>query len=123
MASASMLTRTRIALPTLTRHITLPSTRSVTPLKTLPGTLRLYSTEAEAETEAQPEVTETELAEESVEQEDAIAQPGEALLFKDLARQGVHPNLLDAIVYDMKYDSMTPVQAKTITPALKGTDM
>lgn len=51
------------------------------------------------------------------------AAPEELTKFADLAAVGVHSNLLDAIIKDMRYESMTPVQAKTINPALKGTDM
>lgn len=43
--------------------------------------------------------------------------------FKDLGSIGVHSCLTDNIVAGMGYDKMTPVQAKTINPALKGTDM
>jgi len=44
-------------------------------------------------------------------------------LFGDLSTLGVHQSLIDAITLDMKYERMTPVQAKTINPALKGTDI
>lgn len=54
--------------------------------------------------------------------EEVAAEEG-ITLFKDLKDLKVSPNLLDAIVKDMKYERMTPVQAKTINPALKGTDM
>jgi hypothetical protein len=43
--------------------------------------------------------------------------------FESLADVGVHPNLLRAILGDMGYENMTPVQAKTIRPALQGSDM
>jgi ATP-dependent RNA helicase MSS116 len=68
---------------------------------------RLYSTEAAATEEpASPSIPN-----------------GPVELFSDLSALGVHRSLIDAITRDMKYERMTPVQAKTINPALKGTDM
>lgn len=49
--------------------------------------------------------------------------PKEITRFDDLAQLNVNENLLSAITDDMGYETMTPVQAKTIVPALKGTDM
>lgn len=49
--------------------------------------------------------------------------PKEMTRFDDLAQLNVNENLLSAITDDMGYETMTPVQAKTIVPALKGTDM
>lgn len=49
--------------------------------------------------------------------------PSDVANFADLSQAGVHRNLLDAITKDMRYEAMTPVQSKTINPALKGTDM
>lgn len=43
--------------------------------------------------------------------------------FADLSSLGVHPNILKAIVDDMRYESMTDVQAMSINPALQGKDM
>lgn len=60
---------------------------------------------------------------ESRDPEAAAASDKSASSFDDLSRLGVHPNLLKAITQDLKYNEMTPVQAKTINPALKGTDM
>ncbi|EFY98391.1 DEAD-like helicases superfamily protein [Metarhizium robertsii] len=49
--------------------------------------------------------------------------PSDVVNFADLSQAGVHRNLLDAITKDMRYEAMTPVQSKTINPALKGTDI
>ncbi|KAK2613628.1 hypothetical protein N8I77_000528 [Diaporthe amygdali] len=43
--------------------------------------------------------------------------------FADLSSLGVHPNILKAIVDDMRYESMTDVQAMSINPALQGKDI
>lgn len=43
--------------------------------------------------------------------------------FASLADMGVNETLLRAITKDLGYETMSPVQAKTIAPALKGTDM
>lgn len=51
--------------------------------------------------------------------EDSVAEDS----FASLERFGVHRNLLKAITGNMGYETMTPVQSKTIQPALKGTDM
>jgi ATP-dependent RNA helicase MSS116 len=76
-------------------------------LKSIANTYRLYSDEAAA-----------------VQEEISHPAPARDLVnFKDLTQVGVHGSLIDAIVKDMGYESMTPVQSKTINPALKGTDM
>lgn len=51
------------------------------------------------------------------------AENAELTMFKQLDSLGVHQNLIRAITSGLKYESMTPVQAKTIVPALKGTDI
>jgi ATP-dependent RNA helicase MSS116 len=66
-----------------------------------------YSTTADAAAEA---VSENSTSEEKI-------------YFKDLQDLGVNEALISTITQGMKYETMTPVQAKTIPPALKGTDM
>lgn len=100
LRSVSMLARPRASIA-VSSNTTI---RAITPLRTLPSIIKSYSTEAAAEAiESQPaeEVTD----------------------FDDLEGLGVHPNILNSITKDMGYKTMTPVQAKTINPALKGTDM
>lgn len=105
-ASCTMLLSARSAFPAArSAASTLP--RPVASLKSFASFTRLYSSEAAAAESAAPETAAT----------------GEISSFRDLEAIGVHRNLLDAITKDMRYDSMTPVQAKTINPALKGTDM
>jgi ATP-dependent RNA helicase MSS116, mitochondrial len=103
-ATATLLTQTRAALPVVRRQV-LTNQSSIAVISRIASITRAYSTEAVAEqnepapsAEAEPEVRFSEL-------------------------KGIHPNLLKTIIDDMKYDTMTPVQAKTIKPALKGTDM
>ena len=43
--------------------------------------------------------------------------------FTQLSALNVHRNLVSNITDKMGYETMTPVQSLTITPALKGTDM
>ncbi|EXA48423.1 hypothetical protein FOQG_10193 [Fusarium oxysporum f. sp. raphani 54005] len=103
-ATAALLTQTRTALPAVRRQV-LTSQSSIAAISRIASITRAYSTEAVAEqNESAP----------SVEAEPQVR-------FADL--QGIHPNLLKPIINDMKYDTMTPVQAKTIQPALKGTDI
>ncbi|KAK1988516.1 DEAD/DEAH box helicase [Colletotrichum cereale] len=71
---------------------------------------RLYSSEATAAAAAEP-VVETQ------------EPSGMTTKFKDLAKLGVHMNLVDTITKGMKYETMSDVQSKTIEPALKGMDM
>ena len=64
----------------------------------------------------------------STESEAPVAEGGATVeepsdTFESLKELGVHPNLLRAITNDMKYDTMTPVQAKTFRPSLNGSDM
>lgn len=104
-ASSTMLLSARTAFPAArSAASTLP--RPVASLKSFASLNRLYSSEAAAAETVDPETT-----------------AGEVTAFQDLEAIGVHRNLLDAITKDMRYDSMTPVQAKAINPALKGTDM
>lgn len=65
---------------------------------------RAYSTESDAPVAAEAEA------------EDADVK-------FDSLKDSVHPNLLRAIISEMGYDTMTPVQAKTILPSLNGSDM
>ncbi|KAF4950973.1 hypothetical protein FGADI_7845 [Fusarium gaditjirri] len=103
-ATAALLTQTRIALPAVRRQV-LTSQSSIAAISRIASIARAYSTEAVAEqNESAP----------SAEAESEVR-------FADL--QSVHPNLLKPIINEMKYDTMTPVQAKTIQPALKGTDI
>lgn len=69
----------------------------------------MYSNEAVAET--------------AIENKGAARSNEPVTEFASLQNVGVDQTLLRAIVDDMGYKSMTPVQAKTINPALKGTDM
>lgn len=74
------------------------------PISKLASFTRLYSTEA------------------AVEHVEAGAPASEEIArFADL--EGIEPNLLSTITDGMGYETMTQVQAKTIGPALKGTDM
>lgn len=43
--------------------------------------------------------------------------------FEDLTKLGVNERIIRAITVDMKYDTMTEVQAMTVNPALKGVDL
>ena len=72
--------------------------------------LRSYSTESAA-------------AVDSADTEGAAAGNAITTSFADLQKLGVHRNLTNAIISDMGYETMTPVQSLTINPALKGTDM
>ncbi|KJZ79894.1 hypothetical protein HIM_00608 [Hirsutella minnesotensis 3608] len=102
--STCLLRRSHAALPVATAI-----SRRNAPLafKTAATIVRSYSSEAYAEDS----------------QKDAQALDSESTAFADLAPLGLDPNLLKAIIKDMQYATMTPVQAKTITPALKGTDI
>lgn len=70
-----------------------------------PYRLRGYSTEASAVREVDAEADNS------------------ATKFEELLDRGVHPNLISAITKGMGFETMSSVQAKTINPALKGTDM
>lgn len=43
--------------------------------------------------------------------------------FADLAASGVHENIIRALTQDLRYETMTDVQAMSINPALSGKDM
>ncbi|KAK5998507.1 ATP-dependent RNA helicase cyt-19 [Cladobotryum mycophilum] len=105
--SSSMLLVSRSGLPVARQGVASLS-RPIAPLKNIANFVRLYSREADAVREETPVV------------ENA---PTEVLSFRDLEKLGVHPNLVNAITEGMGYATMTPVQAKTINPALKGTDI
>ncbi|UNI21726.1 RNA helicase [Purpureocillium takamizusanense] len=108
-ASASMLPRSRALAPVARQGIASLG-RSSVPLKSIAQCARMYSSEVTAE-------------DSSVVDAAAAATPEEATQFAHLEQLGVHRNLLKAITDDMGYEDMTPVQAKTINPALKGTDI
>ncbi|KAM0563250.1 hypothetical protein ACHAPJ_000968 [Fusarium lateritium] len=103
-ATAALLSQTRAALPIARRQILTPQS-SIASLNRIASITRAYSSEAVAE---QSEETSSE-------------SPEPLVRFAEL--EGINGNLLNAIVKDMSYDTMTPVQAKTIKPALKGTDI
>ncbi|KAH7160793.1 P-loop containing nucleoside triphosphate hydrolase protein [Dactylonectria macrodidyma] len=103
-ATASLLSQTRTTLP-ISRRQLVPVLTTISPLNRIASISRAYSSEAPAAENETPVVTTTE----------------EATKFSHL--EGVHPNLVEAITRGMGYDDMTPVQAKTINPALKGTDI
>lgn len=104
-ATASLLSQQGLA----TRAIR-PAMLSIQPWKTISPLARYYSSEMTAEAQVRDDA--------------AVAVADEpANKFADLEALGVNQSLLRAIIQDMKYDNMTPVQAKTINPALKGTDM
>lgn len=51
-------------------------------------------------------------------------QDGPVTHFKDLASRGlVHPNVINTITKQMKLETMTDVQCRTINEALSGVDM
>ncbi|KAJ4270008.1 hypothetical protein NW762_001681 [Fusarium torreyae] len=103
-ATAALVSQTRAALPIARRQILTPQS-SIASINRIASITRAYSSEAVAQ---QPEETSSESAEPLVR-------------FAEL--EGINANLLNAILKDMSYDTMTPVQAKTIKPALKGTDI
>lgn len=105
-AAPFAVVRNRAAL-TATPRTVLSISRPATCFKSIIYASRNYSSEATAVDAGVPE-TET---------------PGEIVNFADLTQFGVHQNLLNVIIKDMRYETMTPVQSKTINPALKGTDM
>jgi ATP-dependent RNA helicase MSS116, mitochondrial len=101
VATASIVPR---ATPVLRRFAAPTAIRPVFSNRLAHLASRAYSTESEAPVAQQDEAPETNDTFESL----------EGL---------VHPNLLKAITEGMGYDTMTPVQAKTIRPSLNGTDM
>ncbi|KAF4126737.1 ATP-dependent RNA helicase MSS116, mitochondrial [Geosmithia morbida] len=90
------------------------SVRSVIPMSRLSAIYsRAYSTETSAAEATSPT-------------DDAATPPkagGMVMEFKNLESIGVHPKLIESITQGLGYENMTPVQAKTINPALKGTDI
>jgi ATP-dependent RNA helicase MSS116 len=59
-----------------------------------------------------------------VQAEEAIAEEGPATTFPELASRGlVHRNIVDTITRQMKIETMTDVQQRTINEALSGVDM
>ena len=59
-----------------------------------------------------------------VQAEEAIAEEGPATEFAELATRGlVHPNVVNTITKQMKIQTMTDVQQRTINEALSGVDM
>lgn len=100
--TAALLSQTRSALP-IARRQALTTRLPIASINKI-SSFRTYSSEATAE--------QTQAASEDVEPE---------VRFADL--EGVDPSLIRTITQNMGYDVMTPVQAKTIKPALKGTDM
>ncbi|KAG5950419.1 hypothetical protein E4U53_005099 [Claviceps sorghi] len=105
-AAPFAVVRNRAALAATQRTV-LSISRPVTCFKSIIHASRNYSSEATAVDAEVPEA----------------APSGEVVKFEELTRFGVHENLLKAITKDMRYETMTPVQAKTINPALKGTDI
>ena len=109
MSSIPTLARPRLAMTVARNNNLTTSSRLVLPLKNVATFGRSYSTEtAEAAAAAETE---------------APAADGQVVRFADLDKLNVHPNLITALTKGFGYDTMTPVQAKTINPALKGTDM
>ncbi|KAJ6789305.1 hypothetical protein PWT90_01045 [Aphanocladium album] len=89
-----------------------PSMSTVNSWKAITQMTRLYSSDsaAAAESPAEHQVAPKQADEWTTE-------------FATLADKGVSQSLLRAITSDMGYQTMSPVQAKTINPALKGTDI
>ncbi|RSL63725.1 hypothetical protein CEP54_005017 [Fusarium duplospermum] len=103
-AAAALISQTRAALP-VARRQALTAQSSIATLNKIAFISRAYSAEATAQAS---EPTSSAPAEEPTK-------------FGEL--ENVDQSLLRAIIQGMKYETMTPVQAKTIVPALKGTDI
>ncbi|KAH7275307.1 hypothetical protein FSOLCH5_005965 [Fusarium solani] len=103
-AAAALISQTRAALP-VARRQALSAQSSIATLNKIAFISRAYSAEATAQA-SQPT---------------SSAPAEEPAKFSDL--ENVDQTLLRAIIQGMKYETMTPVQAKTIVPALKGTDI
>lgn len=103
-ASAALVSQCRASLP-VARYRIAPLAASVTGFQRIASFQRSYSSEAAAEAPLSGDATSS-----------------ESTRFADLSN-AVHPVLIDAVTKGMGYETMTPVQAKTILPALKGTDM
>ncbi|CAK7206539.1 hypothetical protein SEUCBS139899_009335 [Sporothrix eucalyptigena] len=106
------------------RNVALPTTRSMAQTAALqsravPALLqvaqfaRYYSDNATA----------TATAESSVQTESETASSGLITRFADLNKLGVHENLIKNLTQNLGYETMTPVQSMTISPALAGKDM
>jgi ATP-dependent RNA helicase MSS116, mitochondrial len=107
---APIVSQTRLSAQQISTRRVSAALQSRAPLYQFRHLSRAYSTES-AQAVRDAEGVEGVAAEEGI------------TLFKDLKNINVNPNLLEAITKDMRYERMTPVQAKTINPALKGTDM
>jgi ATP-dependent RNA helicase MSS116 len=107
--TTSVLSQTRLPLRQINTKSSLGALQARIASREIKTGFRFYSTESAA------------APEEDVTSSVAPNEPVES--FKDLHKLGVHRTLTDAIVKDMGFEAMTPVQAKTINPALKGTDM
>ncbi|POS81249.1 cytochrome-19 [Diaporthe helianthi] len=59
----------------------------------------------------------------ATESQDGGNQAGLVTRFADLTTLGVHPNIIKSLVDDMRYETMTDVQAMSITPAMQGKDI
>ncbi|KAI9171168.1 ATP-dependent RNA helicase cyt-19 [Paramyrothecium foliicola] len=105
IATPSALVRSRAVLPAI-RTAAASATHSPSLFRTFSLSTKHYSSAAAAQ-----------------EAEAPSAPAGEITRFEDLSSLGVHRNLIKAITEDMGYETMTPVQAKTIVSALKGTDI
>lgn len=109
LKTTSIVPQTRLLRQTTTTKTVLAALQSHIASRELNAGFRLYSTESAAATA------------QDVAPDASSSEPIDS--FKDLHKLGVHRALTDPIVKGMGYDRMTPVQAKTIIPALKGTDM
>lgn len=105
--TSSIIPQTRL-LTQITARTSLSTLQSHIASREINAGFRFYSTESA-------------VAAEDASANAVTSDPVES--FKDLHKLGVHRTLTDSIVHDMGFDLMTPVQAKTINPALKGTDM
>lgn len=105
IATPSALLRSRAVLPAI-RTVAASATQSPSLFRTFALSAKHYSSAAAAQAAEAPSTPNAEITR-----------------FEDLRSLGVHPNLLKAITEDMGYETMTPVQAKTIVSALKGTDI
>lgn len=108
LRSAATIARPRLSFG-ITHH-KLITPRSAPAWRSIGSIGRTYSTEAAAPVQDAEDVN-------------TSATSGPVENFADLQKLGVHNSLLKSITQGMGYERMTPVQAKTINPALKGTDM
>lgn len=108
LKTSSIVSQTRLPLYQINSRSSLPALQSHIASKKINAGFRSYSTESAAVTE---------------DAASGAANDAPIDSFLDLSKLGVHRVLTDAVVKGMGYETMTPVQAKTINPALKGTDM